>query len=79
MDDSSDNLGLLRYCEQILDEDLDNIDALWGQAVALFCMQRYHESKQLFQNLKEKVPQWSEDIDNYLKIIDKKIVPLESI
>jgi len=38
MDDSSDNLGLLRYCEQILDEDLDNIDALWGQAVALFCM-----------------------------------------
>jgi tetratricopeptide (TPR) repeat protein len=71
--DRNDNKGLLIYAEKVLFKDPEDADALWGKAVALFRLKRYQESKTAFYKVKEVVPQWSDDVENYLNIINEKM------
>jgi tetratricopeptide (TPR) repeat protein len=71
--DSNDSNGLLLYAEKVLAKNPEDPDALWGKAVALFRLKRFGQSRQVFLKVKEVVPQWSTDVDNYLKIIEEKI------
>jgi len=63
----------LDFCEVVLQSDPNNQDAMWGKAISLYFLERYHDARSAFVATIELNPTWTKQAHEFIVICNSKL------
>lgn len=63
----------LNFCEEVLQSDPNNQDAMWGKATSLYFLERYHDARSAFVAAIDLNPTWSKQAHEFIVICNSKL------